>query len=146
MQKSISTFSTLHPSPHIPTPADLTFLRDLSALISRRSAAIIAASLYAIWELRLEGIREVMAPPAGVAVSTAEAEKEVVLERTMVSFHGTVIESYPGYRAMCQHFVDELVANRHGSERGVRIDLVPAKESSLLGAGVALALAVSEAT
>ncbi|KAL2755634.1 hypothetical protein ACRALDRAFT_1071132 [Sodiomyces alcalophilus JCM 7366] len=146
MAKSISTFSALHPSPHVPTTVDLAFLRDLSALISRRSAAIIAASLYAIWELRLEGIRESIASPASLAVSTAEAEEEVVLERTMVSFNGAVIESYPAYRAMCQDFVDGLVATGDGCAPGVRIDLVPAKESSLLGAGVALALAVSEAT
>ncbi|ROT36282.1 actin-like ATPase domain-containing protein [Sodiomyces alkalinus F11] len=145
MEKSISLFSKLHPSPHIPTALDMAFLRDICALISRRSAAIVAASLHAVWELRLEGIRESMASSESSAISTAEAEKEVALERTMVSFNGSVIESYPGYRAMCQQFVDELVAAGGDGKPGARIDLVPAKESSLLGAGVALAAAVSEA-
>lgn len=108
-----------------------------------------------MWELRLEGVREDLATlsPAGsseldpiVAERVQSAEAELALERTMIAFNGSVIESYPGYRDACQRYIDDLVAagedveGKGGKSReSVGIDLVPAKESSIIGAGVALA-------
>lgn len=71
----------------------------------------------------------------------------------MVAFNGSVVESYPGFRETCQRLVDELTeasatsCAQYADELTAkpRIDLVPAKESSILGAGVALAAAMSEA-
>ncbi|KAM0331517.1 hypothetical protein ACHAQA_003194 [Verticillium albo-atrum] len=135
---AISTFAAQHPSTHTPTVADLTFFRDISALISRRSAAVLAASLHAIWDLRLDGVREALFTLSPSEAAGAEAE--LGLERTMVAFNGSVIESYPGYRSTCQTFVNELI--EAGGKPGLGIDLVLAKESSIIGAGVALAAAV----
>lgn len=70
-------------------------------------------------------------PPSSPLRQAAEAD--LALEKTVVAFNGSVIENYPGYLFSCQRYVDELVADR-GS-----IELVPAKESSLLGAAVASA-------
>lgn len=83
-EKAIEAFATRYPSSHTPNPGDLNFLRSLSAMLSHRSAAIVAA---------------------GVGAGAEE---------------------------------------RRGGSRGegVGIDLVPAKDSSILGAGVALAAAV----
>ncbi|KZL78199.1 hexokinase-1 [Colletotrichum tofieldiae] len=129
---SIDLFVSCHPSSHTPTASDISALRRLASFVSRRSAAIIAACLHAIWSLRLEALSEEK-PAQG---SSDRQEQEAGLVRTMVAYNGSVIECYPGYLAMCQGYVDALVNRRDRS-----IDLVPAKESSLLGAGVALARA-----
>ena len=60
------------------------------------------------------------------------------LENTTVAFNGSVIENYPGYLSSCQRYVDELVRSK-GLAEPRSINLVPAKESSLMGAAVALA-------
>ncbi|GKT46536.1 hexokinase-1 [Colletotrichum spaethianum] len=129
---SIDLFVSRHPSSHTPTSSDISALRTLASFVSRRSAAIIAACLHAVWSLRLEALGDEKPEEE----SSERLEQESGLVRTMVAYNGSVIECYPGYLAMCQGYVDALV-NR--TDRG--IDLVPAKESSLLGAGVALARA-----
>jgi hexokinase len=51
-----------------------------------------------------------------------------------------VIESYPGYLDSCQSYLDDLVAADKKEKVGNQtIKLVSAKESSLMGAAVALA-------
>ncbi|KAH6678858.1 hexokinase-1 [Plectosphaerella plurivora] len=149
--KSIEILSALHPSSRTPTSTDMIFLRSLSAIISRRSAAIIAASIHAIWQLRLEGLREATADLDPSHPAKAAAAAEFTLQKTMVAYNGSVIESYPGFKQTCQNLIDELVETSSGAAQlggealAARIDLVPAKESSILGAGVALAAAMSEA-
>ncbi|KAK2003509.1 hexokinase [Colletotrichum falcatum] len=132
LTSSIDLFVSLHPSSHTPTSSDMSALRSLASFVSRRSAAIIAACLHAVWSLRLEALSE-EEPEEGPSGRLAQ---ESSLLRTMVAYNGSVIECYPGYLAMCQDYVDALVNRKDRS-----IDLVPAKESSLLGAGVALARA-----
>lgn len=128
----------------------MTFLRSLSTAIARRSAGIIAASIHAIWQLRLEGVREATKSMKLAHAATPErwdaANSELTLERTMVAYNGSVIESFPGYKDTCQGLIDELVAATEGEDSSVGIDLVPARESSILGAGVALAAALSESS
>lgn len=66
----------------------------------------------------------------------ADAKAEAMLPKTKVAYNGSVIERYPGYRENCQAYIKELVS---GSEYSGQIELVPALESSILGAAVALA-------
>lgn len=143
----------------------MTFIRDLASLISRRSAALMAGALFALWELRHETEAEAAAARVevatkknndnvikafengGVVVSVTEAQdeehhqqqqQEQAPQRTKVAFNGSVMERYPGYRVRCQGYLDALVAR---SGRPGFVDLVPAVESSLLGAAIALASA-----
>ncbi|OHE91305.1 hexokinase [Colletotrichum orchidophilum] len=150
---SIDLFISQHPSSHTPSTSDLSALRSLASFVSRRSAAIIAACLHAVWSMRLESLgeekekRQMMKREPGEEQQEEDAEfsqrieKETGLVRTMVAYNGSVIECYPGYLAMCQGYVDALV---NGDDRSRSLELVPAKESSLLGAGVALARACDE--
>ncbi|EFQ30257.1 hexokinase [Colletotrichum graminicola] len=131
LTSSIDLFVSLYPSSHTPTSSDMSALRSLASFVSRRSAAIIAACLHAVWSLRLEALSE---EPEEEASDRLAEESSLV--RTMVAYNGSVIECYPGYLAMCQDYVDALINREDRS-----IDLVLAKESSLLGAGVALAMA-----
>ena len=174
----------------------MAFIRDLASLISRRSAALMAGALFALWELRHEteaeaeaqaqaqvrlgskdektttrttASTEIQTTPikafenGGVVVSVTEAQDEehqrqlqtpqqeeeeeaasattTIPQRTKVAFNGSVMEHYPRYRATCQGYLDGLVGG--SGRRGAAVDLVPAVESSLLGAAVALASAVA---
>lgn len=74
------------------------------------------------------------------------ARGELDLKDHVVAFNGSVIEQYPGYLQNCQGYLDELVSSAggvdvagEGEKTPVTIRLVGAKESSLLGAAVALA-------
>lgn len=113
-------------------------LRALSSYISRRSASIVAASLVALWELKMDAEEELLrALPAGSAFA-AEAEAEMSIAQTTVAFNGSVIERYPGYRDSVQRYMDSLISSNDWGRNG-SIELVAARESSLLGAAVALA-------
>ncbi|KAK8116018.1 hexokinase-1 [Apiospora sp. TS-2023a] len=137
-------FASTHPSPVKPTVSDLTAIRALASFISRRSAALLAASVFSLWEMRHETEIEYIttqhntsAARAAPATLVAEAAAEQALERTKVAFNGSVIEHYPAYQANCQGYIDRLVDGQ--SKHVGAIELVPALESSILGAAVALA-------
>jgi hexokinase len=126
----------------------MVFLRTLATHIARRSASVVAASLFGLWELKAETEEEFLAtlPEEPSSPSSSAFREETLAEMaigegvTTVAFNGSVVERYPGYRAGLQGFVDGLVA---GSEvKGARMVLVEAKESSLRGAAVALACLV----
>ncbi|KAK6064143.1 hexokinase-1 [Seiridium cupressi] len=139
-------FAATHPSPVAPTPADVATIRTLAAYATRRSAALLAACVFGLWELRHETEAEYLnsqvppnkAPTPRKASFVAEARAETTLPQTKVAFNGSVIERYPGYLANCQAYIDSLVSD---SEHVGAIKLVPALESSILGAAVALACA-----
>ena len=117
-------------------------LKTLASLVARRSAAIIATALFTLWQLRAElslEHRQVLAPRSSDNAddSSVEAVVEADSRRTTVAFNGAVIESYPGYLAMCQAQLDALVGG------GRRIELAEARHSSLIGAAVAVACEAS---
>lgn len=138
-ESSISAFTALHPSSHTPTPADMRALKRLASLVARRSAAIIATAVFTLWQLRAElslEHSEVLSPDPPADGKDEEVVREVVRaesRRTTVAFNGAVVESYPGYLEVCQAQLDGLVGG------GGRVELVEARDSSLLGAAVAVA-------
>ncbi|KAK4249364.1 hypothetical protein C7999DRAFT_12735 [Corynascus novoguineensis] len=154
---ALETFTIRHPIPsYRPTVADMTFLRTLASHVSRRSASVVAASLYALWELKADAERALLADPSSsssctFAAAEADAELAIASSKTTVAFNGSVVEQYPRYLARLQAFVDGLLAetgDENGDGDGAQgptelkkgsIALVEAKESSLRGAAVALA-------
>ena len=98
----------------------------------------MAASVYTLWDLRAQSEQELAAgfPPGSEAADEALAEAR--LDRTVVAFNGSVIEQYPRYRANCQAYVDRLIAEGSPERSAASVELVEAKESSLIGAAVAL--------
>ncbi len=133
LASALPTFVSRHPSPQPPTASDLLAIRSLASLIIRRSAAIVAASVFALWELKNEAEDTYLRSLDGNPLFAANARAEMDLPRAVVAYNGSVIERYPDYLTSCQGYIDELVAGKGA------VDLVPAKESSLLGAAVALA-------
>lgn len=94
--------------------------------------------------MRLESQREYITSLPSSSPLLADAQADVDMTNTVVSFNGSVIESYPGYRASCQKYV-EFLLDSNGRGKDSTIELVPAKESSLLGAAVASACVVRDA-
>lgn len=89
----------------------------------------MAASLFALWQFKNE---------AEARHPSAASQAELALDGHVVAFNGSVIEQYPRYLENCQGFLDSLVRSTTDGRPGT-IRLVGAKESSLLGAAVALA-------
>ncbi|TLS24337.1 hypothetical protein PpBr36_08534 [Pyricularia pennisetigena] len=151
LEKALAAFASRHLSSQKPLVSDILALRSISKLVTRRSAAMVAAALYGLWELKRETENEHLEPqhnaePARVRFAQ-ETRAELDLGRVVVGFNGSVIEQYPGYRTNCQLYIDALFEiSQHRSpyvtdlpHEEQLIELVPAKESSLLGAAVALA-------
>lgn len=129
-EPSLALFKSRHPcaGPSQATISDITFIRTLASFISRRSSAVVAASLFALWQFKKE---------AEAQYHSDHAREELDLEGHVVAFNGSVIEQYPQYLQNCQAYIDDLVSSSGGKPGA--ISLVGAKESSLLGAAVALA-------
>lgn len=95
------------------TTQEAQFIKEISWLVSSRSAKLIAASLTALISF------------------AAEHESEDVKDDSIIAFCGTFIGKYPGYQKRCQDVLNKLQS---------RLRLVEARESSLLGAAITAAL------
>jgi hexokinase len=140
LEEAREQFSARHPAKHSPTAADLSFLKQLASYISKRSSALVATGVHAFWNLRIDSQNKYVStlPPGSPERDSAEADRD--LAETTVAYNGGVIESYPGYLDSCQSCLDDLVAADKKEKVGNQtIKLVSAKESSLMGAAVALA-------
>ncbi|KAI0443466.1 hexokinase-1 [Xylaria telfairii] len=143
LEKALVAFTSAHPCPIPATPADISAIRALAFFISRRSAALLGAAVFSLWELRYETTLE---------QACEDTEEKPMIEEdlsrpphTKVAFTGSVIEHYPGYLAQCQDYIATLVSGAENSVLAAgSIDLVPAVESSIIGAAVALGCAVAE--
>ncbi|KAI1429786.1 hexokinase-1 [Xylaria sp. FL1777] len=144
LEKALVAFTSAHPCPIPATPADISAIRTLASFISRRSAALLGAAVFSLWELRYETAVEQACEDAEEKPAAAE-EDLATPPHTTVAFNGSVIEHYPGYLARCQSHITALIA---GAENPVlaagSVDLVPAVESSIIGAAVALGCALAE--
>ncbi|KAI0392290.1 hexokinase-1 [Xylariaceae sp. FL0594] len=144
LEKALLAFTTAHPCPVPATAEDISAIRTLASFISRRSAALLGAAVFALWELRYETAAEQARDSAGEEKGSA-LEDVTTPPHTKVAFNGSVLEHYPGYLAKCQNHIATLVA---GAENPIlaagSIHLVPAVESSIIGAAVALGCALGE--
>lgn len=118
---AIEIFTTRHPSPQIPTVADLRALRLIASLVTLRSSGLIAAGVHALWHMR----------------NTSETISPSDSAHTVVAYNGSVLENYPDFRNNTQKHIDMLV-EASGAKSGI-VELMYAEESSLLGAAVAVA-------
>ncbi|KAM0202177.1 hypothetical protein ACHAPA_000160 [Fusarium lateritium] len=140
LEEAREQFSARHPAKHLPTAADLSFLKQLASYISKRSSALVATGVHAFWNLRIDSQNKYISTliPGSPERDSAEADRD--LAETTVAYNGGVIESYPGYLDSCQSYLDDLVtADKKEKVGNQTIKLVSAKESSLMGAAVALA-------
>jgi hexokinase len=93
----------------------------VAAKVSKRATAILAAAVHALWQL----------------TTNAQEGKSEDSRKMMIACHGSVIQSYPGFMANCQGYLDELVRSTGCTKDSLVLE--EAIESSLLGAAVAVA-------
>ncbi|KAI1815935.1 hexokinase-1 [Poronia punctata] len=145
LEKATIAFTSAHPCPIPATTEDISTIRALASFISRRSAALLGAAVFALWELRYETSTEQVRDSTGEETEAGLDEDLTASPHTKVAFNGSVIEHYPGYLARCQKHIMTLVAGAKDPilARG-SIELVPTVESSITGAAVALGCALGE--
>ncbi|KAI1822062.1 hexokinase-1 [Xylaria intraflava] len=146
LEKALVAFTSAHPCPIPATPSDIAVIRTLASFISRRSAALLGAAVFSLWELRYETATAEKSRTSAEEKPAGEDEDDLAASpRTKVAFNGSVIEHYPDFLPKCQTYISTLIA---GAENPVlatgSIDLVPAVESSIIGAAVALSCALAE--
>jgi hexokinase len=133
-----------HTFPSYPSVEDLRFLRRICQLTSRRAAAYLATGIHSMWCLRNE-----VEFPTSVSDPLSKGTSEVTVVESdqsanvSIACDGTVINKYPGFHDTCQSYLDQLSAQSHPSSNSA-IRLTPAPESAILGAAVAVAVAVAE--
>ncbi|KAB8223019.1 hypothetical protein BDV33DRAFT_47052 [Aspergillus novoparasiticus] len=138
-----------------PTVDDLKFLRRVCEIVSNRSAGYLATAIHSMWSLRNEA--EFPEVTASATSSIKETQEVTVVESEhsqslTIACDGSVINKYPGFRDRCQGYINQLLQETNASKGtleatpspSVRLD--PAPESGILGAAVAVAVAVAEKT
>lgn len=135
-----------HTFPSYPSVEDLRFLRRVCQVTSRRAAGYLATAIHSMWVLR----NEVEFPASSVSDSLVKdapgiivTESDESAKNVSIACDGTVINKYPGFRDTCQRYLDQL-SEKTNPTSGCAIRLDPAPESAILGAAVAVAVAVAE--
>lgn len=133
---------TFHTSPSV---QDLRFLRRICQTVSQRAAGYLATAIHSMWCLRNDA--EFPIPAGKDTVRIVESDTE---SRSLsIACDGSVINKYPGFRDRCQGYLQQLTQETNlqtGSSGSTApfISLQPAPESAILGAAVAVAVAVAE--
>jgi len=129
-------FTTHHPpSPSSPpyTTADISTLRTLASHVIHRATAITAAGLHGLWLLKFP-------PQTNPEINSTTPPTPPPPSKSLIAYNGSVMERYPGFRESTQKHLDMLVeATVGGEDVAGGLELVPADDSSLLGAAVAVA-------
>ncbi|KAJ5577875.1 Hexokinase-1 [Penicillium hispanicum] len=136
-----------HTFPTYPSVEDLRFLRRVCQVVSRRAAGYLATAIHSMWCLRNDvefpAHSSVADPLVKESPEVTVVESDVSAKNLSIACDGTVINKYPGFRDTCQGYLDQL-AEETQSGSGSAIRLEPAPESAILGAAVAVAVAVAE--
>ncbi|KAK3342400.1 hypothetical protein B0H65DRAFT_428124 [Neurospora tetraspora] len=143
--KANAVFSQLYRLPAgNPSTEDMRFMQQLAGYIAQRSASIVAASLFALWELKNGAEKSFPNELEPESPFSDETAVELKIERTAVGYTGSVLSYFPEYKETLQWYLDALMLSAGQDSNEQRIELVQAKESSLLGAAVSLAGVMEE--
>ncbi|KAF7561776.1 hypothetical protein G7046_g2374 [Stylonectria norvegica] len=105
-------------------------LYHIAKAIEVRAAGIVAAAVLALLTLAEE-----------IPLDRSTASEEV--REVGVGYTGGCIVQFQDYSEDCQHFLDQLLARRLGSESGLRVVLSPCHDGGIMGAGILVAAAAS---
>ncbi|KAB8075329.1 hypothetical protein BDV29DRAFT_109790 [Aspergillus leporis] len=153
LQSSAALLQKEHTFLRAPSVEDLQFLRRACQTVSKRAAGYLATAIHSMWCLRNEAeFPEVI---TSAKSSTKEAQEVTVVESghpqsLTIACDGSVINKYPGFRDSCQDYINQLLQGINVSSGtldaaanpSIRLD--PAPESAILGAAVAVAVAVAD--
>lgn len=145
MSASGALLQKQHTFPNTPAAEDLRFVRRVCQVVSRRAAAYLATAIHSMWCLSNE-----VESPTSVSDNLIKESPEITVVESdesakslSIACDGTVINKYPGFRDTCQSYLDQLSEQSHQTT-GSMIRLDPAPESAILGAAVAVAVAVAD--
>ena len=148
-----------------PSVPDLLFLRQVCSVVSRRAAAYIATGIHSLFSLWNE-VEYPATVSSTTSISTTAKKPEVQTREVTeedaslddsssltIACDGGVINNYPGFRDQCQGYVDALTTPSQSppssspslsqsAPSSILLGLEP--ESALIGAAVAVAVAVSD--
>lgn len=119
LAKARETFLQSHALSERPRRRELEFIREVARLVSRRAARYLAIALHALWTVRTK----------------AEGIEPGEASHVTIACDGTIVEKYPGFRACCQQYLDDLCELSGAAKGAVTLELAP--ESSVFGAAVA---------
>lgn len=111
--------------PDPPKTSEMSFLRSIAEVISRRAAAYMATAVHALWSLE---------PGNELGPSS----------RTSIAANGSVILMYPGFRSRCQKYIADMIEaeQRAGKRQHTHeVTIVPTNEATIMGVAVAVAIA-----
>lgn len=117
---AIALFQSRHPLSKPPSYNDISFVRQVSQLVSHRAAAYLAAGIHSLWTLR----------------TTSEGLTPTTAGRLAIGCNGSVIEKYPLFRELCQSHLDELTTLSGAEPHSIALEV--AVESAIFGAAVAV--------
>lgn len=152
-----------------PSAADLLFLKRVCHSVSTRAAAYLATAVHSMWCLHNEAEAEAAAaaeeeedndrksPDVRVdsdvqhVQHVQHAQHAQHVQRSLsIACDGSVINKYPGFKDRCQTYLTRLVrrtaAAAADGQAPPSVCLEAAPESAILGAAVAVAVAVAEKT
>ncbi|OOQ90859.1 Hexokinase-1 [Penicillium brasilianum] len=147
MSASAALLQKQHTFPSFPPVEDLRFIRRVCQVVSRRAAAYLATAIHSMWCLSND-VESSTSPSVSDNLVKESPEITVVesgesAKNLSIACDGTVINKYPGFRDTCQSYLDQLSEQSHNTA-GSAIRLEPAPESAILGAAVAVAVAVAD--
>jgi hexokinase len=134
-----------------PSQEDLKFLLRVCQIVSKRAAGYLATAIHSMWCLRNEAeFPDVPTTPSSSKGPVTVTESGANPESLSIACDGSVINKYPGFRDRCQSYLNQLTretslakVSQHSNEESC-IRLEPAPESAILGAAVAVAVAVAD--
>ncbi|KAK1138986.1 N-acetylglucosamine kinase 1 [Aspergillus melleus] len=135
----------------VPSTKDLQFLRRVCQIVSKRSAGYLATAIHSMWCLRNEA--ESPDTTTSTTSSIKQSQDVTVIEtednpRSLsIACDGSVINKYPGFRDRCQRYINQLTQETNasqGNQEHASVSLELAPECAILGAAVAVAVAVAE--
>ncbi|KAL3463793.1 hypothetical protein BJX64DRAFT_111912 [Aspergillus heterothallicus] len=134
-----------------PSQEDLQFLLRVCQIVSKRAAGYLATAIHSMWCLRNEAEFPTVPPsPSSSKGPVTVTESGTNPESLAIACDGSVINKYPGFRDRCQSYLNQLTretnlakaSQQSGEDSCIRLE--PAPESAILGAAVAVAVAVAE--
>lgn len=136
LSSSASLLQKEHTFARSPSTQDLLFLQRVCRIVSKRSAGYLATAIHSMWCLHNDSTKDT----PGVTKSQNH--------NLSIACDGSVINKYPGFRSRCQGYLDQLTQytakTSSDSATDSYIRLEPAPDSAILGAAVAVAVAVAE--
>ena len=150
LSSSASLLQKEHTLLSSPSVDDLVFIQRVCSFVSQRAAAYLATAIHSMWCMRNEA-------ECSTAADGEEGEAVESMNRSVgnlsIACDGSVINKYPGFKDRCQAYLDQLTLGEVLLESdggssiitdGPRISLELAPESAILGAAVAVAVAVAD--